>query len=49
MGEYAEQILDGECCALCGEYFEEDAGYPCVCVCCYSESCGYVLHPSEEK
>lgn len=35
MGEYAEMMLDGTCCACCGEYLEcEPAGYPVYCAGC---------------
>lgn len=35
MGEMADAIIDGECCQVCGQYFEEEQGYPCTC-----EECG---------
>jgi len=42
MGQMADDIIDGACCALCGEYFEDgDQGYPCVCSECYTKDCGY--------
>jgi hypothetical protein len=31
MGEYAEMMLDGTCCAGCGEYMGEGSGYPGYC------------------
>ena len=32
MGEYAEMMLDGTCCAGCGEYMGgESAGFPVYC------------------
>lgn len=38
MGEAAEDILDGSCCQVCGEYFEDEApGYPRTCDGCESE------------
>lgn len=44
MGQIAEDMLDGSCCSLCGQYFEHpksDAiyvhGEPVVCEECYSE------------
>lgn len=34
MGEYAEMMLDGTCCACCGEYLGTDAGFPVYCAGC---------------
>jgi hypothetical protein len=34
MGEQTEAILNGECCQLCGEFFEEPTGYPTTCDAC---------------
>lgn len=34
MGEYAEMMLDGTCCACCGEFLGTDAGYPIYCPGC---------------
>lgn len=41
MGQMAEDILDGACCALCGQYFEIEHGYPIACTDCWDEKCGY--------
>lgn len=47
MGEIADDIIDGICCALCGCYFTEDDetlyehGYPVVCKDCWKPNCGY--------
>lgn len=49
MGEIAEDILDGVCCAICGCYFENlekrgyayEHGYPVACKDCHTEDCGY--------
>lgn len=40
MGEYAEMMLDGTCCAGCGEFlFNEDAlGIPEYCPSCQGDS-----------
>lgn len=38
MGEIADDIIDGACCALCGVYFEEEHGYPVLCSDCYKDS-----------
>lgn len=34
MGEYAEMMLDGTCCAECGEYLGSNAGYAVRCASC---------------
>lgn len=35
MGEIADSIIEGECCQLCGVYFEDEApGYPRTCAGC---------------
>ena len=53
MGEIADDIINGACCALCGQYFvksyldEEgneithEHGYPVACKDCYELDCGY--------
>lgn len=51
MGEIADDMIDGRCCALCGEYFiAEDInghdkgyshGYPVACNSCWTIDCGY--------
>lgn len=41
MGEIAEDIMEGACCALCGIYFEQEHGYPVACSSCWSPDCGY--------
>lgn len=41
MGEIADDIIEGVCCALCGQYFEQEHGYPVACSDCYEEGCGY--------
>ena len=49
MGEAAGDIIDGNCCALCGQYFVEkddenimyEHGYPVACVGCWTIDCGY--------
>lgn len=49
MGEIAEDIYEGACCALCGQYFiQKDKeefiyvhGFPVACNECYDEDCGY--------
>ena len=51
MGEIADDITDGTCCCLCGEYFQgktEDElyvhGYPVVCWICWKD-----LNKAERK
>lgn len=49
MGQAAEDIIDGACCAICGDYFFDDNnyliayGYPVACYSCWDEDCGYDL------
>ena len=31
MGEYAEMMLDGTCCACCGDFLDTNAGFPIYC------------------
>ena len=37
MGEYAEMILDGSVCEICGEYMGDGDGYPQRCDDCHVE------------
>ena len=48
MGEIADDIVNGACCALCGVYFEEEHGFPVACEDCYTEDCGYGRATEEE-
>jgi len=48
MGEIADDIIDGACCALCGCYFVSEEGstlishgYPVACEDCWEPGCGY--------
>lgn len=48
MGQIADNMIEGRCCALCGQYFinrmtEElfEHGYPVACDECYESDCGY--------
>ena len=41
MGEIADLIIDGECCAFCMMPFSEAVGYPCACSGCWTPDCGY--------
>jgi len=41
MGEVADAMIDGSCCAICGQYFENDHGYPVACKDCWEPDCGY--------
>ena len=50
MGEIAEDMHDGSCCELCGQYFKHPKGgiythgYPVVCNDCWTE-----LDPQDRK
>lgn len=35
MGEIADMMINGECCQECGQFFDEETGYPATC-----EECG---------
>ena len=37
MGEYADMMIDGESCSLCGCNFEKSHGYPVVCSNCWKK------------
>jgi len=47
MGEIADDMVDGTCCALCGQYFKDPEkenmsythGYPVVCWDCWDDYC----------
>ena len=49
MGEIADEMINGESCALCGCYFENpdkpgtiyQHGYPAACNDCWEPDCGY--------
>jgi hypothetical protein len=46
MGEIAEDMIDGSCCSLCGQYFRLGTGiyvheYPVACYDCWEPDCGY--------
>ena len=49
MGQIADDIIDGLCCALCGCYFTDpedpdtlyEHGYPVACDDCWEPDCGY--------
>jgi len=36
MGEIADLIIEGYCCAECSIYFEEPHGYPVLCNDCWN-------------
>lgn len=38
MGEIADDMVNGECCSLCGIYFVEGHGYPVLCHTCFEEA-----------
>lgn len=46
MGEIADDMINGRCCTLCGQYFIEDDqiyehGYPVVCADCWEPDDDY--------
>ena len=47
MWEIADDMIEGRCCALCGQYFSKDGetlhehGYPVACKECWEPGCGY--------
>lgn len=34
MGEIAEDMINGDACQICGQYFEESYGYSMTCTEC---------------
>ena len=40
MGEYAEMMLDGTCCSVCGEFLGGSEGYPITCPSCRDDERG---------
>lgn len=38
MGEIADDIIDGACCAYCSQYFQCEHGYPVLCDECWRTS-----------
>ena len=61
MGEYADQIINGECCAFCMTPFIDkktikdktptiyEHGYPVACKDCWEPGCGYQKADKEAK
>lgn len=49
MGEIADDMVEGTCCSLCGEYFTANDdntnlyshGYPVACQSCWTPDCGF--------
>lgn len=39
MGQIADDTIEGACCSLCGQYFEDgyEHGYPVVCTECWRD------------
>ena len=37
MGEYAEMMINGDSCQVCGEFLGEGPGHPMTCSYCHSE------------
>lgn len=48
MGEMADLIIDGACCALCGVNFEQPHGFPVACSSCWEEDCAYPQATEDE-
>ena len=40
MGDCADDLIDGSACYLCGQYHEEEHGYPVLCADCEIEQKG---------
>lgn len=57
MGEIAEDMIDGTCCTLCGQYFVYKKkpevlfthGYPVACKDCYDPEDGPQLQSEEAE
>jgi hypothetical protein len=59
MGEMADDIISGKCCALCGQFFVQEKndkdktvvlyehGYPVACADCWAPNCGY--EPADDE
>lgn len=37
MGEVADDMVEGFCCSICGDYFQEAHGYPVECAECWED------------
>ncbi len=35
MGEVSHDMVSGSCCSRCSLYFEEEHGYPVLCLACW--------------
>jgi hypothetical protein len=38
MGEISDMMLDGTLCEVCGEFIDEDGGFPRLCASCSREA-----------
>ena len=38
MGEIADMMLDGTLCEQCGEFIDDDGGFPRLCASCEAEN-----------
>lgn len=38
MGEIADDLVSGFCCADCGTYFKQEHSYPVLCDYCWAEA-----------
>lgn len=49
MGEVADDMINGRCCSLCGQYFQHpkkqdrifEHGFPVYCSDCWEPDCGH--------
>jgi hypothetical protein len=38
MGEIADDMIEGDCCSWCMQYFVTGHGYPVLCKSCWNEA-----------
>ena len=43
MGQIADDMINGCCCALCGQYFQKAHGFPVACIECWEIDCEYQI------
>lgn len=48
MGEYADLLLNGDCCQICGQPFKESYGYPVTCPSCKREERVTAFKPKQK-
>ena len=49
MGEYAEMVLDGDCCCDCGAYISDGDGYTRRCYNCEKDHAKSIVKPVNAK